>query len=113
MVLILTQPAHFSAPLDGAIVWSSVATAVSASQKTMWPPPEFFIFYQFFFYFYFLAVGKLLTIVFCLSITGILGKLGITVGPTLPVRLPSCFVMSPSLTPQTGTVNLATPPDKL
>lgn len=49
-------------------------------------------------------VFKVGTIVYCLSITGLLEKLQITVGPTLPVRLPSCSVMLHSLTPQTGTV---------
>lgn len=41
------------------------------------------------------------------SITGILEKLQITVGRTLPVRLPSWSVMLPSLTPQTGMLNSA------
>lgn len=56
---------------------------------------------------------ELWTIVFCLSITGILEKLQITVGRTLPVRLPSWFAMSPSLTLQTGRVNHVTLRDKL
>lgn len=37
-----------------------------------------------------------LVCLFCLSITGMLERLMITVGPTLPVRLPSCCVTSPS-----------------
>lgn len=45
---------------------------------------------------------------FCpLSITGMLEKPMITAGPTLPVKLPSCYAMSALLTPQTGMVNLA------
>lgn len=45
---------------------------------------------------------------FCpLSITGMLEKPMITAGPTLPVKLPSCYAMSASSTLQTGTVNLA------
>jgi len=47
------------------------------------------------------------TVGFCLSITGILEKLRITEGRTLPARLPSCSAMLHSSTRRTGTVNIA------
>ena len=63
--------------------------------KAIWPPPVVWSW---------MTVNKGL----CLSITGTSENLRITVGPTSPVRLPSCSATSPWLTPQTGTVNLAT-----